>query len=158
MRLQRIDKGIADNISVEDVKQYANISTATRDEEIASMLVSSINMVEEIADVSLTANTFKFYSEKVATSFRLFCLPVSTITSVRNAVSGEVISYTSNYEKSEVYITEAQDVIIEYTTTATQYNAIQYKPYVLEICSAYYDGVTDNAILGRIYAKIPRKL
>lgn len=158
MRIQRIDKGGSDNISVEDVKVYANISTSSRDDEISAMLVSAINLVEDIANISLTANTLKFYPEKKAKSFELFYLPVATIVSVRDVITGEELAYTTNYEKTEVFISDSADVIIEYTTTATQYNAIQFKQHVLEICSAYYDGVTDNEVLGKICAKIPRKL
>jgi len=158
MRIQRIDKGGSDNISVEDVKVYANISTSSRDDEISAMLVSAINLVEDIADISLTANTLKFYPEKKAKSFELFYLPVATIVSVRDVITGEELAYTTNYEKTEVFISESADVIIEYTTTATQYNTIQFKQHVLEICSAYYDGVTDNEVLGKICSKIPRKL
>ena len=158
MRLQRITKGIANNISVEDVKLYANISTTTRDEEIASMLVSAINKVEDIANISLTDNSFILYSEKKCKSINLYNLPVSAVTSVKDAITGTELSYTTNYDKSIVYLYEEADIIVEYTTTATQYNTIQFKPFVLEVCSALYDGVTDNAVLGLIYLKIPQRL
>ena len=158
MRLQKISKAIADNITVEDVKLYANISTTTRDEEIASMLVTAINKVEDIANISLTANTYVLYSEKKVKSINLYNLPVSSITSVKDAITGTELSYSSNYDKSTIYLYEEAEIIVEYTTTATQYDTIQFKPFVLEVCSALYDGVTDNAVLGLIYMKIPQRL
>ena len=158
MRLQRISKGIADNISVEDVKEYAHISSATEDALIASLLVDAINKVEDIANISITNNSFVLYTEKATKTIKLFNLPVSAITSVKNALTGATLFYTTNFDFSVVYLCEEVEAIIEYTTTATQYDTIQFKPYVLELASAFYDGVTDNAILGRIYAKIPRRL
>ena len=64
MRLLRTSKTISNSITIDDLKLFANVTGDTRDKELASMLLTALITVEDIADVSLTNQTIKLYSEK----------------------------------------------------------------------------------------------
>lgn len=158
MRLQRISKTISEKITLEDVKTYANITGTSRDEELSSMLLSAICKVEDILNVSLSPNALRLITEGAVTRQRLYLLPVKTIVSCKDAVTGEDVSYKEDCDKSQIFFSEPSDVVIEYTTEPLDINIQIYKHNVLEYCSALFDGVADNNVLGKILSKIQNVL
>lgn len=157
MRIERIAKGTIDNITIADVKAFANITGTTRDEELNAMLISAINKVEDISGFSLTENTFRLYTEGSVASVKLFYPPFLSITSVKDARTGEAVTYESNYDFSVIYVTSS-DLVVEYKTSATCSNALQFKQNVIEYCSLLFDGQTDEAIINSVLRKIPRSI
>jgi hypothetical protein len=139
------------------VKAFANSTGTTRDEELSAMLISAINKVEDICGFSLTENTFRLYTEGLVTSAKLFYPPFLSITSVLDARTGEAVTYESNYDFSMVYVASS-DLVVEYKTSATCSNVLQFKQNVIEYCSLLFDGQTDEIIINSVLRKIPRSI
>lgn len=158
MRLQRISKTISNVITIDDFKAYANISGDSRDREIASMLLTAITTIEDIADVSLTNQTIKLYSEKAVYQQRLYLAPVKSITSVKDYTTSVALDYTTVSDYEYVNLSEKRDVVIEYTTEPTVMGINLYRHFVFEYCSALFDGKTDNRYIDQILSKVPKRL
>ena len=60
--LERVNRDISSAINIEELKQFANITGNVRDAELQVILNSAICKVEDIADVSLSTNTFLYSS------------------------------------------------------------------------------------------------
>lgn len=157
MRIERISKDTSSYITIEDVKAYANITGTARDEELNAMLVSAIIKVEDIAGVSITPNVFKLYTEGVTTLVSLYYLPIGSITSVKDILTGDIVDYTAYYDFSKITL-DSRDVVIQYSTLPTCSNALQLKQNVIEYCSILYDGQTDQNVINSVLNKIPRTI
>ena len=157
--LERINKEISSAINIEELKQFANITGNTRDAELQVILNSAISKVEDIADVSLSANTFLYSSNYPTKIVKLYRLPIAEVIEVRDNRSGSLIDYTLSLDKSLVVFTEEACPYIQYKTKPVGDATFDYlKQIVYEVASAYYDGMTDNAKLNDIYRKIPKSL
>lgn len=158
MRLQRTSKTISNVITIDDFKAYANISGDSRDREIASMLLTAITTIEDIADVSLTNQTIKLYSEKAVYQQRLYLAPVKSITSVKDYTTSVALDYTTVSDYEYVNLSEKRDIVIEYTTEPTVMGINLYRHFVFEYCAALFDGKTDNRYIDQILSKVPKRL
>ena len=158
MRLLRTSKTISNSITIDDLKLFANVTGDTRDKELASMLLTALITVEDIADVSLTNQTIKLYSEKAVFEQRLYLAPIKTITSVKDYETSVVLDYTTVSDYEIVKLSEKRDIVIEYTTEPTVMGINLYKHFVLEYASALFDGRVDNKYIDQILSKIPKRL
>ncbi len=157
--LERINKEISTAINIEELKQFANITGSARDAELQVILNSAISKVEDIADVSLSANTFLYSSNYPTTQIKLYRLPVAEVLEVRDNQTGSLVDFTLSFEKSKVTFSSEVHPYIRYKTTQIGSATFDYlKQIVYEVASAYFDGVTDNAKLSEIYKKIPKAL
>ena len=157
--LERINKEISSAINIEELKQFANITGNARDAELQVILNSAMSKVEDIADVSLSANTFLYSSNYPTKMVKLYRLPIAEVIEVRDNRSGSLVDFTLSLDKSIVMFTEDVCPYISYKTKAIGDATFDYlKQIVYEVASAYYDGMTDNAKLNDIYRKIPKSL
>ena len=153
-RLNREQLGI--NIS--DFKQYANINTDNRDDELEAILHAAISKVEDIANTSITSSVYELSTEIASTKVKLYNHPVTTIISVIDNNTGNEISYNAAANKAYITLSTPYAVVVKYATSPVApplYD--QLRIIALEVAAAYYDGVTDNKILSDIYNKIPKQ-
>ena len=136
--LERINKEISSAINIEELKQFANITGNVRDVELQVILNSAMSKVEDIADVSLSANTFLYSSNYPTKMVKLYRLPIAEVIEVRDNRSGSLVDFTLSLDKS--IITFADDVYpyISYKTKAIGDATFDYlKQIVYEVASAY---------------------
>ena len=152
MRLERISRATGTFITIAHLKEYGNISSTTEDVMLQNILNAAITKVEDISNVSLSANTLKLYSE-LNTNHKLFILPVASVTSVYNNQTGLTEEYTLSYDKSSLTTSESE-LVITYVTSVRE--DVDLRQSVLEYAMALYDGQTDKAILQAIFNKIPK--
>ena len=152
MRIERISRTIGTFITTAHLKEYGNISSTTEDVMLQNILNAAITKVEDISNVSLAVNTIKLFSD-LNTNHKLFILPVNSVTSVYNNVTGLTESYTLSYDKSSLTTSESE-LVITYVTSVRE--DVDLRQSVLEYAMALYDGQTDKAVLQAIFNKIPK--
>ena len=152
MRIERISRTIGTFITIAHLKEYGNISSTTEDVMLQNILNAAITKVEDISNVSLAVNTIKLFSD-LNTNHKLFILPVNSVTSVYNNVTGLTEDYTLSYDKSSLTTSESE-LVITYVTSVRE--DVDLRQSVLEYAMALYDGQTDKAILQAIFNKIPK--
>ena len=152
MRIERISRTIGTFITIAHLKEYGNISSTTEDVMLQNILNAAITKIEDISNVSLAVNTLKLYSD-LNTNHKLFILPVNSVTSVYNNVTGLTESYTLSYDKNYITTSESE-LVITYVTSVRE--DVDLRQSVLEYAMALYDGQTDKAVLQAIFNKIPK--
>ena len=155
--LKRVNKDISNSITIEQLKEFANIIDTSRDDELQSILMEAIVMVEDKTDVSLSAMTLEYMPEIPNKRLYLYYKPIKSIVSIKNSITGADESYLLAYDKS-INQLNTNDVIIIYTTEeapASVIDSLRHK--VLAIASAIYDGQTKEEI-NNILNTIPLKL
>ena len=152
MRIERISRTIGTFITTAHLKEYGNISSTTEDVMLQNILNAAITKVEDISNVSLAVNTIKLFSD-LNTNHKLFILPVNSVTSVYNNVTGLTEEYTLSYDKSSLTTSESE-LVITYVTSVRE--DVDLRQSVLEYAMALYDGQTDKAVLQAIFNKIPK--
>jgi hypothetical protein len=157
MRLERVLREASDTITIDELKGYINVVSTDRDSELQAILNAAIAKVEDIMDISLTAQTLRLYAEEVLAQ-RLFLRPVLSIESVTNEETGTDCTYIANYSLTKVTFNEESDVVIEYKTSPNLEQIFDIKPYIYQYAALLYDGETDNAIIESVLRKIPRDI
>ena len=114
--LERINKEISSAINIEELKQFANITGNTRDAELQVILNSAMSKVEDIADMSLSANTFLYSSNYPTKMVKLYRLPIAEVIEVRDNRPGSLVDFTLSLDKSIVMFTEDVCPYISYKT------------------------------------------
>jgi predicted DNA-binding protein len=139
------------SFNVQSFKQWANITTTTEDAMITRLINSAITKVEDVSNVSLAANVLEVISK--GERHDLYLLPISVINSVKDRETGVDVDYTISADKGYI-ITPDREVIVNYTTTAT--NDYELTQIVYEYALALYDGQDEE--LKRILNKINKPI
>jgi len=132
-------------------KSYMHISGDEKDTELQEALNQAIIRIQEYSDVALLPCTIEL--EEEGDVIKLYQHPVSSITSVKDAGSGDDVSYVSNYKKTVIEQEEAEIVIVTYTTLPTSAETSRLLNYVYEMASAMWDGNTEEQ--NKVYQRIP---
>lgn len=155
MRVIRQTKDVLNLITLEELKQRGNIVGTTRDNDLAIALYRAVEQVENISNVSLSANTIKLITEDSVAFQRLYLHPILSIDSVIDTETGLAVGYTTDSENSYVKLTASVPLTIEYTTYAATIVQMQaLRQCVLDLAIAYFDGLPINSIL----VNIPRSI
>lgn len=152
MRIERVSRTGA-VATIAEMKAFGNIVTTTDDVQIQRILNAAISKVEDVSNVSLAANVIKLYSDPLSTSENLFILPVTSITSVVDSVTGTAIDYTLSYDKNRLVFGGSYQGVVTYVTSASTDE--QLKQIAIELACAMYDG-QDKAEIEKILQTIPR--
>ena len=143
--------GINPEITLSGLKSYMHITTNNRDTELQEVLNQAIIRIQEYSDVALLPCTIEL--EEEGDVIKLYQHPVSSITSVKDAESGDDVPYVSNYKKTVIEQTGAEIVIVTYTTLPTSAETGRLLNYVYEMASAMWDGNTEEQ--NKVYQRIP---
>ena len=147
MRIERVSRtGVS--VTITDVKAFANISTTADDVMLQRLLNSAMNKVEEVANVSLSVNTLKYYSEKKVNEITLSLPPITSVTSVIDVELGTAVPYTKIDNRLKLDL--LSDVVVTYVTSAQDNDELEQ--LVIEVTSLMYDGEDYEKTL----QKIPR--
>lgn len=143
--------GINPEITLSGLKSYMHISGDEKDTELQEVLNQAIIRIQEYSDVALLPCTIEL--EEEGNIIKLYQHPVSEISSVKDASSGDDVSYVSNYKKTVIEQEEAEIVIVTYKTLPTSAETARLLNYVYEMASAMWDGNTDEQ--NKVYQRIP---
>lgn len=138
-------------ITLADFKSYMHITATTNDGALSDVLKQATIRIQEYADVALLPCTIELEVE--GNIIKLYQHPVSEISSVKDASSGNDVSYVSNYKKTAIEQEEAEIVIVTYTTLPTSAETARLLNYVYEMASAMWDGNTEEQ--NKVYQRIP---
>lgn len=143
--------GINPEITLSGLKSYMHISGDEKDTELQEVLNQAIIRIQEYSDVALLPCTIEL--EEEGNIIKLYQHPVSEISSVKDASSGDDVSYVSNYKKTVIEQEEAEIVVVAYTTLPTSAETARLLNYVYEMASAMWDGNTEEQ--NKVYQRIP---
>lgn len=143
--------GINPEITLSGLKSYMHISGDEKDTELQEVLNQAAMRIQEYSDVALLPCTIEL--EEEGNIIKLYQHPVSEISSVKDASSGDDVSYVSNYKKTVIKQEEAEIVIVTYTTLPTSAETARLLNYVYEMASAMWDGNTEEQ--NKVYQRIP---
>lgn len=138
-------------ITLADFKSYMHITATTNDGALSDVLKQATIRIQEYSDVALLPCTIEL--EEDGNIIKLYQHPVSEISSVKDASSGDDVSYVSNYKKTVIEQEEAEIVIVTYTTLPTSAETDRLLNYVYEMASAMWDGNTEEQ--NKVYQRIP---
>lgn len=141
-------------ITLADFKSYMHITGTTNDNALTDVLKQATIRIQEYSDVALLPCTIEL--EEEGDVIKLYQHPVSSITSVKDAESGDDVPYVSNYKKTVIEQTGAEIVIVTYTTLPTSAETGRLLNYVYEMASAMWDGNTEEQ--NKVYQRIPINL
>lgn len=155
--IERVSREPNNKFSVVELKEYINVVSTDRDEELQSILNAAISKIEDITGFSLSEQTIRVYCEDVL-SQKLYFLPISEIVSVTNEETGSDCSYKVNTSLTKITFDFETSAIIEYKTSFNEEMIYDLKPYVYEYAGALYDGVVENSVIESILRKVPRSI
>jgi len=150
-KLRYTEIGSNSDITLSGFKSYMHISGDEKDTELQEVLNQAIIRIQEYSDVALLPCTIEL--EEDGNIIKLYQHPVSEISSVKDASSGDDVSYVSNYKKTVIEQEEAEIVIVTYTTLPTSAETSRLLNYVYEMASAMWDGNTEEQ--NKVYQRIP---
>jgi hypothetical protein len=150
-KLRYTEIGINSIITLAGLKSYMHISSDEKDTELQEVLNQAIIRIQEYSDIALLPCTIELEGE--GEIIKLYQHPVSEISSVKDSVSGDDVPYVSNYKKTVIEQTDAEMVIITYTTLPTSAETGRLLNYVYEMASAMWDGNTEEQ--NKVYQRIP---
>jgi hypothetical protein len=153
-KLRYTEIGINSIITLAGLKSYMHISSDEKDTELQEVLNQAIIRIQEYSDIALLPCTIELEGE--GEIIKLYQHPVSEISSVKDSVSGDDVPYVSNYKKTVIEQTDAEMVIITYTTLPTSAETGRLLNYVYEMASAMWDGNTEEQ--NKVYQRIPINL
>lgn len=153
MRIERLTKDEVTLITLDELKQRGNIVGTYRDNELAIALFRAVCQVEDIANVSLSANTVKIVTESKVDFQKLYYFPITEVAVTDS--DGNAIEFSTDTENSFIRPSYQESLIITYTTEETNHIKKQeLRQCALDLALAYFDGLPVNQIL----MNIPRSL
>ena len=155
MKVERVNRGASNKLSVVELKGYLNINSTDRDEELTAILNAAICKVEDITGYSLTEQTIRLYVYDKISQY-LYFPDVDEVTSVSNLETGSDLNHTVNPAKTKVTFNDVSDALIEYTTIPNDERIYDLKSYVYSYAGVLYDGELDKA--EQVLKTIPRNL
>ena len=136
---------------LQGLKRYASVPDDSQDTLLDSLLVRACTVVQEYADASLLACSFRLsVSGCDSQEIRLY-QTVSTVTRVYDG-SGNDIGYTMSGRCLKLSA-PAGDLTVEYDTVPDQASVDMLLPVAIRYATALYDG-QDNTELTKIISEI----
>lgn len=136
---------------LEAFRQYASIPSPGQDAMLSGLLTRAALVIQEYADTSVLACSFRLYANSVEDrSVRLY-QTVSEVVSVTGA-GGEEVPYSLE-GRTVILGSDAAAVSVEYRTVPDLGEQERLLPVVLRYATALYDG-QDNAELTKIVQEV----
>lgn len=137
-------------VTLDQFKKHAGgITFSDRDAELTRMLNNAVTWVSDVSNFPACADlTVSLTQDRPVSQLDLLYGNVDTITSVKNFITGDDVTYTTSADKSRIYLDYEAAVTVEYTCTKEDNATLQMA--VLNYALILFTGDTDPNSLARI--------
>lgn len=118
-------------------KSFASVADSTQDALLESLLLRAVLRVQEMADRTILSCRFRLQEDEVQDGIVRLYQTIKTIDKVMDAQGNEVRWTRANKALSCGMV---DNVVVEYTTEATEGNVFNLMPVVYQYATALYDG------------------
>lgn len=118
-------------------KSFASVADGTQDALLESLLLRAVLRVQEMADRTILSCRFRLQEDEVQDGIVRLYQTIKTIDKVMDAQGNEVRWTRANKTLSCGMV---DNVVVEYTTEATEGNVCNLMPVVYQYATALYDG------------------
>lgn len=118
-------------------KSFASVADSTQDALLESLLLRAVLRVQEMADRTILSCRFRLQEDEVQDGIVRLYQTIKTIDKVMDAQGNEVRWTRANKTLSCGMV---DNVVVEYTTEATEGNVCNLMPVVYQYATALYDG------------------
>lgn len=151
IRIALISADLVNAQWLEAFRQYASIPSPGQDSMLSGLLTRAAFVVQEYADTSVLACSFRLSVDSVEDRRVRLYQTVAEVLSVKDA-TGEDVPYTQE-GRTVVLGNDAPAVSVEYRTVPDLGEQERLLPVVLRYATALYDG-QDNAELTKIVQEV----
>ena len=124
-------------------KSFASVADDSQDALLESLLIRAVLRVQEMADRSILGCRFRLQENEVENGVVRLYQTIKTIDKVMDAEGNEIRWTRANRILS---CGAADNVVIEYTTEATEGNVYELMPIVYQYATALYDGQDSRSL------------
>ena len=118
-------------------KSFASVADDSQDALLESLLLRAVLRVQEMADRTILSCRFRLQEDEVQDGVVRLYQTIKTIDRVTDAEGNEVRWTRANKTLSCGMV---DNVVVEYTTEATEGNVYNLLPVVYQYATALYDG------------------
>lgn len=139
-------------VSLELAKSHLAVTHEELDTIIQAYIETATLWASELTNKGLAAFNVTYTQDKPSTSHTLLFDNIDPVSSVKDFISGEDLTYTPSSDNSVLYLDVEASVIVNYTTVGESQSGINMA--ILDYVLMRFNGQTDKEAREQVYDNI----